>query len=334
VMPLLLTAPRWAEGPARPSSAAAGTWLPDARAFGQFAQAAARRYRHIKQWQVWNEPNLAYYLSPQWRRQKRRPIAVAPGHYRRMLNSAYAGLKRVNRHNRVVAAGTAPYGDPPGDVRMFPTTFWRLLLRRATHFDAYDHHPYAVAGPRRHAVNPGDVSIPDLRRLTRIVRTATRRGHELPRGSKPLWITEFGWDSRPPDPRGVPSRRLARWLTDALYLLWKQGAHVVMWSQIRDAPATGGYDRTYQGGLLRLSGHTKLASRAYGFPVACQRMAHRRLRVWGLAPKSGRLRIVRGRRTIGKLRVRRGRVFLRTVRGRRGVHARLPGRRSLTCKPT
>ena len=114
VLPLLFTAPRWAEGPARPSSAQAGTWLPDARAFGQFAQAAARRYRHITQWQIWNEPNLAYYLSPQWRRKKGRLIAVAPGHYRRMLNAAYAGLKRVNPHNRVVTAGTAPFGRSSG----------------------------------------------------------------------------------------------------------------------------------------------------------------------------------------------------------------------------
>lgn len=333
VLPLLFDAPRWAEGRARPPRAAAGSWLPDARAFGQFAEAAARRYRHVTQWQIWNEPNLAYYLSPQWRGDNGRVVAVAPGHYRRMLNSAYARLKHVNAHNRVVTAGTAPFGDPPGAARTFPTTFWRLLLKRATRFDVYAHHPYSIGGPRRHAVNTGDVSVPDLRKLTLIVRSATRRGHVLPRTSKPLWITEIGWDSRPPDPRGVPSTRFARWLTDALYLLWKQGARVVMWSQIRDAPATGGYDRTYQGGLLQLSGLAKLAARAYSFPVACERTAHERLRVWGLAPASGRLSIVRGGRTIRRLSVRSGRVFRLTVSGTYGVQAQMPGRTSLTCKP-
>jgi hypothetical protein len=333
VLPLLFDAPGWAEGSVRPSSAPRGTWLPDPRAFGQFAEAAARRYRGVTQWQVWNEPNLWVYLSPQWRRVNGRLIAVAPGHYRRMLNAAYMGIKRANAHSRVVTAGTAPYGDPPGADRTFPVTFWRLLLKRPTRFDIYAHHPYSVAGPRRPALNAGDVSVPDLGRLTRIVRAAARADHVLPRARKPLWITELSWDSSPPDPGGVPSTRHARWLTDALYLLWKQGAHAVLWTMVRDAAPHGGYAVTYQGGVLQLSGLAKLAARAFAFPVACERMARGRLRVWGKAPRPGRLRIVRDRRTIRRLTVGRGGVFLLTVRSAHGVHAEVPGLSSLACKP-
>ena len=333
VLPLLFDAPRWAEGPNRPPSAPPGTWLPDPHAFGQFAEAAARRYHSIKYWQVWNEPNLWYYLSPQWSNAKGRLIAVAPGHYRRMLNAAYAAIKRANANSRVVTAGTAPFGDPPGGDRTFPVTFWRLLLKRRTHFDIFAHHPYSVGGPRRQAQNPGDVSVPDLGRLTRIVRAAGRAGRALPRAGKPLWITEVSWDSSPPDPDGVPSTRHARWLTDALYLLWKQGAHAVLWSQLRDNPPTGGYPVTYQGGVLQLSGLAKLAARAFAFPVACERLAGRRLRVWGKAPRPGRLKIIQGRRTIRRLTTKSARVFLVTVKSASGVHARVPGHTSLTCKP-
>ena len=332
VLPLLFDAPQWAEKPDRPSSAPSGTWMPDPHAFGQFAEAAARRYRRATHWQVWNEPNLWSYLSPQWKRANGRLISVAAPHYRRMLNAAYAGIKRANADARVVTAGTAPFGDPPGGDRTCPTTFWRLLLNHRTRFDIFAHHPYSIGGPRHHAF-AGDVSVPDLGRLTRIIRAASRAGRALPRAPKPLWITELAWDSSPPDPRGVPSTRHARWLTDALYLLWKQGAQAVLWSQMRDAPATGGYAETTQGGVLQLSGLPKLAARAYSFPVACERLARGRLRVWGKAPRPGRLRIVRGRRTIGRLTVGRSRTFLVTLRSVMGVQARVPRLSSLTCKP-
>ena len=109
-------APTWAEGPNRPRSAAQGSWMPSAPALGEFAEAAARRYPGVRRWQIWNEENLSLYLSPQWRRSRGRYIAVAPGHYRRMLNEAYAGIKRANPANVVVVGGTAPYGDPPGQT--------------------------------------------------------------------------------------------------------------------------------------------------------------------------------------------------------------------------
>jgi hypothetical protein len=333
VVPFLFGAPAWAEGANRPRDAPAGTWLPDPRAFGQFAEAAARRYRGVLYWQIWNEPNLPYYLGPQWSRVNGRLNAVAPGHYRRMLNSAYVAIKRVNPRSRVLTAGTAPFGDPPGGGRMSPVGFWRRLLRRRAKFDIFAHHPYSVGGPRRHAVNGHDVSVPDLLRLTRIVRAAVHAGRAFPREHKPLWITEISWDSRPPDPDGVPSTRHARWLTDSLYLLWRQGAEAVLWFQVRDQAPIGGYALTYQSGVFQLSGLPKIAARAYAFPVACERMTGGRLRVWGKAPRPGRVSIVKGRRTIRRLTVGSGRVFLVTVRSTTGVHARTVGRISLTCKP-
>ena len=126
-------APAWAEGPNRPSTtvAAGGTWKPKPKALGQFARAIARRYSgsfgtlpRVKHWQLWAEPNLSVYLTPQWRRG--RPVGAF--HYRRMLNAFYAGIKSVRRSNKVITGGTAPYGDLRGGQRMQPATFWRALL--------------------------------------------------------------------------------------------------------------------------------------------------------------------------------------------------------------
>ena len=73
----------------------------------------------------------------------------------------------------------------------------------------FAHHPYSVSAPRRHALSRNDISVPDVSRLTRAVSQAVKRGTARPRKRKPLWITELGWDSRPPDPNGVPARRHA-----------------------------------------------------------------------------------------------------------------------------
>lgn len=47
--------------------------------------------------------------------------------------------------------------------------------------------------------------------MSRPLRRAQRSGRISPRGRKRLWVTEVSWDSSPPDPRGVPAARHARW---------------------------------------------------------------------------------------------------------------------------
>ena len=54
--------------------------------------------------QVWNEPNLSGLSTPQYEG----TTAVSPGHYREMLNAAYAAVKAVDPTMLVVTAGTAP----------------------------------------------------------------------------------------------------------------------------------------------------------------------------------------------------------------------------------
>lgn len=326
-------APSWAEGPNRPRSAAQGSWMPNAPALGDFAEAAARRYPGVRRWQIWNEENLSLYLSPQWGRRRGRTVPVAAEHYRRMLNAAYAGLKRVNRANLVVVGGTAPYGDPPGGNRIRPVVFWKSVFQRRTSFDIFAHHPYSVGGPRRHALSSADVAVPDVWRLTRIVRAAVRRGTAVPRKRKPLWITEISWDSNPPDPNGVPAARHAAWLSDAFYVLWKQGAAAIFWFQVRDQDPAGGFDVTSQSGILMRSGEPKPAQQAFEFPVSCERLRGSRLRVWGKAPAAGRVELVRGGATVARLSVGPSRVFLKTVRGRAGVQARAGNQTSLRCVP-
>ena len=345
-------APAWAEGRGRPSTtvAAAATWKPKPAALKQFARAIARRYSggfgglpRVRYWQLWAEPNLSIYLTPQWRRG--RPVGAL--HYRKMLNAFYGGIKSVRRSNKVITGGTAPYGDARGGQRMQPATFWRTLLclksrrlhrtrcRNPAHFDIAAHNPINVGGPERHARNFDDISTPDIGRLRRIIRKARRSGTLRPRGDKPIWATEIWWDSRPPDPRGVPARRHARWVAQSFYVLWRQGVRTVIWFQVRDAASGGNYAATLQTGLFLRSGKPKLAYRAFRFPFVADRLGGRRVRLWGMAPSRGgvRVQIRRGGRWRGLVRLgaERDRVFTGVVRLRGGakLRARADGETSL-----
>jgi hypothetical protein len=322
LQPVLLvhSAPAWAEGPNRPSQALApaGTWLPDPQRLAEFAAALAARYSgrfaapadpgagalpQVRYFEIWSEENLWLQLNPLWAGAR----LAAPLHYREMLNAAYAAIHRADPGGRVIVGGLAPYGDAvAGGRRIPPVWFWRSLLclrgprlrplacPDPAHFDIAAHNPIDVWGPSRGAVSPLDVSIPDLGRLTRIVRKALRTGRALPARPKPFWATEIWWDSRPPDPEGVPLRRHARFVAEALFRLWRQGVGAVLWWYLRDqAPGKAGYAATQQSGLLFLDGRPKPAYRAFRFPFVARRAGRGRVLLWGKAPAPGRLVVER-----------------------------------------
>jgi hypothetical protein len=357
----ITSAPSWAEGPHRPASAQPGSWRPNATAFAGFAKAAALRYDgqfpdplhpgsllpRVRLWQPWNEPNLDGYLAPQWTRSGSRWVPASPGIYRSLLNSFYAAVKSVSSSNFVVEAGTAPYGDPPGGPRMPPVQFDRYLFclnprlsptscPSAPHLDAVDHHPYGIEGPLWHALNPDDAAVPDMDKITRVLHAAERYGHALPRGPKAVWAAEISWDTNPPDPHGVPIEKQARWLEQALYVLWRQGVDTVLWLQVADSPPIPSYGSTYQAGLYYLNGNPKPASVAYRFPFVTQRLGGSRVHAWGRAPVGGSLAIEEldgGQwRVARRLSVGMRQVFQTTltIRRRAVLRARIGGHTSLT----
>ena len=331
-------APRWAQGPNMPRSATPGTWEPNDLDIQQYAIALATRYSgHFpdpadplkmlpKVWafQLWNEPNLPLYLSPQW--QHGRP--VSPVIYRGMLNAFYRGIKSVDPGALVVTAGTAPFGDPPPyGPRVSPALFWRVALcvqqvgtqlrdshcSDPAHFDALAHHPYSVGEPSTKALNADDVSIPDIGKLTRILRVAERGGTALPRIHHPIWVTEVGYNTKPPNPQGVPVQEDARWVEQALELLWSQGVSLIIWNNIADDPPVPSYLLTSQSGIYYLDGRPKPALTAFQFPVVPWRQ-HGVVEVWGRAPSSGRLALEvqdgNNWKTISSLNVHKGSTFL------------------------
>ena len=310
VLLTLNRAPAWAEGRDRPAGALAGTWRPGPGEFGAFATAAARRYSgtfqppgadaalpRVRYWQAWNEPNLDAYLTPQWVKRNGKWRSESPGVYRALLNAFADGVKRALPDNQVVTAGTAPFGDLPGGRRVRPVRFLRdvLCLGRSlrphrcpatARFDALSHHPYGVGAPRRHALDAEDAAVPDVDRLVRVLRAAERRRTVAGPRRHPVWVTEISWDSSPPDPDGVPEARHARWLSEGLYELWRDGVSVVTWLRVGDELPVPSFPSTNQSGTHLTSGEPKLAAAAYAFPFVV-RPDGRSTRLWGKAPAAG-----------------------------------------------
>ncbi|MGI8622184.1 MAG: hypothetical protein ACR2NB_01560 [Solirubrobacteraceae bacterium] len=356
-------APRWAEGPDRPADARPGTWRPDPSALRDYGIALGRRYSgsfpdpaqpgrslpRVRNFQVWNEPNLSLFLTPQWSGSR----TAAPAHYRRMLNAFYEGVKSVRPDALVVSAGTAPFGGPSlHNQRIRPVRFVRDLLcvrrgrgrgglRRSScphpaRFDVLAHHPYTVGKPFVPALNRDDASVADMHEIRDVLRFAERSGSALPRERRQhLWVTEFAYDSSPPDPYGVPLAAHARFLAQALFSLSKQGVDTVIWLRIVDQLPEPSFAATNQSGVYFRDGRPKPAQRAFRFPFVVQRSEKGVTRVWGRSPTAGRVVIELlsgGRwRRVRALKVARRATFeARVARvGHRTLRARIGAERSL-----
>ena len=351
-------APPWAEGPNRPSfdEARAGTWRPDPAAYGQFARAVATRYSGafspgigqaplpaVARFQAGNEPNLATYLTPQWSGGRLEAARL----YRELLTSFYEGIKAISPGATVVTAGTGPYGEDPGGRRSRPLAFLREMLclngsslsaagcSRPVPFDVLAHHPINAFQPFRSADHPDDATTPDIGEVRNLLRRAERAGRVRPAGAHPIWVTEFWWESNPPDQRyGVPERTQARYIAEALYLFWKQRVPVALGLQVADDPIDGSNPGdTFQTGLLFADGRPKDALTAFRFPVVATKK-RRKTHVWGRAPVAGRVTIQFRRdgrwRTAKRVAVREDEVFYERVRAAgRSVRARAAGAQSL-----
>jgi hypothetical protein len=204
------------------------------------------------------------------------------------------------------------------------------------HLDALSHHPYGVLSPLWHALNPDDAAPADMYKMARVLKAAERSRHVMPRGHKRLWVTETSWDSKPPDPHGIPVSQQARFVEQTTYVLWSQGVDTILWFQLVDAPPVPNYASTVQGGMYYVSGKPKPAAQAFRFPFVTHRVSGDRIQAWGRAPEGGSLSIElrQGRQwtTLRRLRLKVHQVFRASlpVRGRAVLRAEMPDQTSLT----
>ncbi len=128
----------------------------------------------VHSWQVWNEPNLSKYFAP----------GPSPSRYARLLAVSHDAIRSEDPNAQIVLAGMPGYGD---------VNAWKFLEELYAvpgvqdDFDAASLHPYA----------------PDVQHLQGEIERVRKVMNEHGDQATPLWITEIGWGSAPPDRFGI-----------------------------------------------------------------------------------------------------------------------------------
>jgi hypothetical protein len=235
----------------------------------RFARAAARRYSgrwvaedgrglpRVDFWLAWNEPNNPVFLAPQFKRVGGRYIRWSPRDYARICNAVVTGVHGAGFRTQKVACGaTAPGGNnSPTSSRpsISPVAFLRSMKSYgAKGFDAYAHHPYHANPSESPKTPPRGVNTVTLGNINVLIRELTRQY-----GAKRVWITEYGYQTNPPDRLfGVSWAKQAAYLKQA-YAIARANPRIdmLLWFLLRDDTAAGGW----QSGLMTASGRHKPA---------------------------------------------------------------------------
>ncbi len=155
----------------------------DVRDFGAFAAAVADRYRgQISAYQIWDEPNIAPHWGDRW---------VDPRAYVQLLREGANSVHQEDAEASIMLAALAPTTADDGanmpDLRYLSQLY---DLGAAEHFDFVAAAAYGFDQP------PDADPAPDqfnFRRPELVYELMQAHGD----GSKPLWITAWGWWTPP-----------------------------------------------------------------------------------------------------------------------------------------
>jgi hypothetical protein len=215
----------------------------------------------VRYWLAWNEPNNPAFLSPQFRKVGKRNVVQSPYDYAKICNAVVGGVHATALKGEKIGCGvTAPRGNNTAKGNrpaLSPLVFLDNMKKAgAKGFDAYAHHPYygkpsetpSTPPPARTAVTLGNIGT--------LIKEVTRLY-----GQKRIWITEYGYQTRPPDNVfGVSYTKQAKYLTQAFSIARKNPRiDMMLWFLFRDDPKLGGW----QSGLLTKNGRKKPSFAAF-----------------------------------------------------------------------
>ncbi len=227
-----------------------------------FAKMLSTRYNGrsghgiVALWSVWNEPNLQLFLTPQFVGKK----IVGPSNYAKLFKAAYAGIKAGNSLAKVAIGETSARGrDKPlagASASIAPGTFAKYLAKvRGLKFDAWAHHPYPTSPNLRptQKVRYPNVTLTTLPKFEANLKKFFHR-------SVPVWITEYGHETKPQDPKGVSYATQAKYAVQALNIARKDpNVQMFIWFVFHDSVGN-----PWQSGLYTVNGSQKPAYDPFG----------------------------------------------------------------------
>jgi hypothetical protein len=220
------------------------------------------RLPRVRYWMAWNEPNNPAFLSPQYRLVKGKAVAWSPRVYAGICNAVVQGVRlSLVRGNKTACGVTAPRGNnSPRNLRpsISPIPFLRGMKKAgARGFNAYAHHPYyghRTETPTKKPRTKNAVTLGNINTLVTELNKLYGRGMRL-------WVTEYGYQTRPERLYAVTLAQQARYLTQA-YSIARRHPRIDMmvWFMLRDDRNLG---LGWQSGLFTASGARKPAYNAF-----------------------------------------------------------------------
>jgi hypothetical protein len=231
---------------------------------GTYPDAQGRILPAVKLWLAWNEPNNPVFLSPQYTRSGKQWVIQSAIDYAKICNAVYAGIHSSGVSGERVACGaTAPRGNnAPRSSRpsVSPLAFLRAVKTAGLrNFDAWAHHPY-YGGPSETPTTPPrggrKATAVTLGNIGSLISQLTRLY-----GRKQLWITEYGYQTNPPDRAfGVTWAKQATYLTQAFTIARRNPRITMMlWFMLKDEPVLSGW----QSGFMTAGGKVKPSLQAF-----------------------------------------------------------------------
>jgi hypothetical protein len=245
----------------------------------KFAYAAAARYSGsytgtdgrtlpaVRLWAAWNEPNNPVFLRPQFVKAGGEWVIQSAKDYAKICNAIYGGVHATMYKDEKVACGvTAPRGNNnPRSARpsVSPVAFLVAAKKAGMKtFDAYAHNPYygvptETPTTRPPSLRPGTAPTAITLANINVLLASISRLY----GPRHLWITEYGYQTKPPDQVfGVSWSNQARYLTEAFAIARKNPRiDMMIWFLLKDQPDLSGW----QSGLMTVDGRLKPSFAAY-----------------------------------------------------------------------
>jgi hypothetical protein len=246
--------PKWANGDKTPN------YLPtNVNDFRNFARAIASRYSgryagypFVRFYGLWNESNLGQFLSPQFSPAGK---IIGPAAYAKLAAAGYAGIKAGNSSAQVAIGETSSHGrDKPlagNSDTVSPGMFAQLVAKANPRlkFNAWAHHPYPYPVFQKPSQK---VKWPNVS-LVSLPRFETSLDSWFHRKNIPVWITEYGHETKPGEPLGVTEAQQSKYIPQALSLAKKdKRVGMFIWFVFRDSSGS-----TWQSGLYRANGAPK-----------------------------------------------------------------------------
>jgi hypothetical protein len=274
----------------------------------------------VDYWGLWNEPNERSWLNPWYRKIHGQTVMLQPSEYRGLVDAAWSGLQASGH-----AGDTILLGETANRGIWYPLPFIRATYCLGANYHSlkggaaiavncpaagngaafaaahpalfeaagWAHHPYGfdVAPNRPYTPDRQFVTLDNVDDLENMLNRIYAAFDRLPPGGVPLFLTEWGYRTNPPNPYSRTTQaEQSTWLDLGDYMTWREpyihalGQFLLVDDQPKPGVPKGSalYWSTFQTGLIDLHGKPKPSYDTWRVPIWLPQPRHgSNVTIWG-----------------------------------------------------